>query len=427
MKDNDLLGQLQSALSYPKYGKFDRKNIQILTAKQRELLPNDPGGRRVLGVAGSGKTIVVVNKAVEAARENKKVLVVCFNIMMATLIKEAIYRLARIYGPNVHRNIEVAHYHRIFNTDAKHPNNLGDSLIEADSFYINRYMEEPVDVLLIDEGQDFKREWVENLQRLCAPDYHFMFFEDDRQDIYLHAQSRRKLVLPGVSGRPNLLNRTHRIPSEIAELANRLAEWANISNESGPIDIGQARPQRLFVSTKWFNGDCATGLEALLSDIEFMWNKGSFGAPADTAILVCTVEAGRQLYELLLKSPIAVQTNFERHEQYEELQRLFADDTTDRFVRELHAVRRGYKVEFRMRTDKLKISTIHSFKGWELDRILVFFDPNEHQTKVASSLLYTAITRTQNSLTVYNSYPPFFEFGQIAINERLAEEWQSPK
>jgi len=129
MKDNDLLGQLQSALSYPKYGKFDRKNIQILTAKQRELLPNDPGGRRVLGVAGSGKTIVVVNKAVEAARENKKVLVVCFNIMMATLIKEAIYRLARIYGPNVHRNIEVAHYID-FSILTHASKQSGDSLIE---------------------------------------------------------------------------------------------------------------------------------------------------------------------------------------------------------------------------------------------------------------------------------------------------------
>jgi superfamily I DNA/RNA helicase len=45
-------------------------------------------------------------------------------------------------------------------------------------------MKEPVDVLLIDEGQDFERSWIEKLQSIGFASYHLMFCEDDRQNIY---------------------------------------------------------------------------------------------------------------------------------------------------------------------------------------------------------------------------------------------------
>ncbi len=87
-----------------------------------------------------------------------------------------------------------------------------------------------------------------------------------------------------------------------------------------------------------------------------------------------------------------------------------------------------------MQGGRIKVCTIHSFKGWELSNILVLFNPAEPQKGVktiasseeegsedAIALLYTAITRSQENLTVYNSYELLFEFGKKAIKKGYAE------
>ncbi|MGB7441646.1 MAG: UvrD-helicase domain-containing protein, partial [Coleofasciculaceae cyanobacterium] len=115
MQEIGLADRLANALAYPKHGSTD---IQTLLApfnkKQKDLLPNESGSRRVFGAAGSGKTFVLVHKAVNAARDGKKVLLVCFNITMANYLRDLVTRLARHYGLHYHRNIEVGHFHRFF-------------------------------------------------------------------------------------------------------------------------------------------------------------------------------------------------------------------------------------------------------------------------------------------------------------------------
>ena len=66
-----------------------------------------------------------------------------------------------------------------------------------------------------------------------------------------------------------------------------------------------------------------------------------------------------------------------------------------KLIKKQEALRRGYKCGFWMQTGKIKVSTIHSFKGWELSNILVLFAPVKPQEGDKISLLYTAITRSQ--------------------------------
>jgi hypothetical protein len=117
MARDGLAERIRNALSFPDHGQTALPNLLVkFTPKQRALLPNSEGRRRVFGVAGSGKTIIVAHKAAAAAREGKNVLVVCYNITMANYLKDLTRRLARHYGPHVHRRIQIGHYHRWFPT-----------------------------------------------------------------------------------------------------------------------------------------------------------------------------------------------------------------------------------------------------------------------------------------------------------------------
>ncbi|WP_222117118.1 hypothetical protein, partial [Campylobacter coli] len=64
----------------PKKHKKENGRYINLTQQQKRLIEHIPNSwRRVKGVAGSGKTLVIAQKAVNIAIANKKALIICFN------------------------------------------------------------------------------------------------------------------------------------------------------------------------------------------------------------------------------------------------------------------------------------------------------------------------------------------------------------
>ncbi|UXZ08814.1 hypothetical protein F1B95_08640 [Clostridium perfringens] len=51
-------------------------------------------------------------------------------------------------------------------------------------------------------------------------------------------------------------------------------------------------------------------------------------------------------------------------------------------------------------SENLKISTIHSFKGWEIDTLVLILDENTDEN-LNEELIYTAITRCKKNLIIY--------------------------
>jgi ATP-dependent exoDNAse (exonuclease V) alpha subunit len=89
------------------------------------------------------------------------------------------------------------------------------------------------------------------------------------------------------------------------------------------------------------------------------------------------------------------------------------------FNEEIKKLRRARKMAFRMQQGSLKVCTIHSFKGWELKRVIVFFRPETKQLEAMVPLLYTAITRSQEELIVYNMEESLNTFGNLAHEKQL--------
>lgn len=440
MKTSGFAGRLRNALGYPEHGNYELKHLLIaFSDKQKDLLDNTLGtARRVLGVAGSGKTLVVVQKAVDSARAGHTILLVCFNITMATHLHELCTRLARHFDRNLNRKIEVGHYHRFFKMNGEPRNEQ-----EAGGFYTKG----GYNVLLIDEGQDFQRDWIQRLQNVCKPPYHFFFAEDERQDIYRAAQLRGRQV-PGVIGRPNTLISSYRLPHQIVLLVNRFAEAMQLEQEQLPIDDGQltlpgfvdkSGNERRLGHIVYASGTKRQMLDALRSDLHHAWNSGSFDALADNAILVASVADGWDVNEITEQLEIPTRRTFESREEYARLSGSNEDTNSD--VDDMHffspyidykvndavwAIRRAYKVAFRMRTGSLKLATIHSFKGWELKRIYVFFDPKAGQGESRHHLLYTAMTRCQHELCIYDCTNDYQDFFSQAIYEKLVEPRRPP-
>ena len=67
-------------------------------------------------------------------------------------------------------------------------------------------------------------------------------------------------------------------------------------------------------------------------------------------------------------------------------------------------IRKGKKRQFRMNPGTIKLSTIHSFKGWEIKNLFLIIenDPDDFNDYISAELIYTAITRTRNNLFIIN-------------------------
>jgi len=74
--------------------------------------------------------------------------------------------------------------------------------------------------------------------------------------------------------------------------------------------------------------------------------------------------------------------------------------------------RRFRKRTFAADDTRLKVSTIHSFKGWELSTVLLI-TPTDDQFWEAQApyLFYVAMTRTQQNLIVFNRHPAYRAYG----------------
>jgi len=141
----------------------------------------------VQGPAGSGKTFIAFNKAIEFAENGLKVLYICFNKTLATELR---YLYKKLNFPREFE-IEFTNFHfwalRIAEQNPTYKKEKG-----SDDFF-NTYIpnkakevisEPTYDAIIIDEGQDFRENWTELLNKTLKKDGRFLFFMDENQDIF---------------------------------------------------------------------------------------------------------------------------------------------------------------------------------------------------------------------------------------------------
>jgi hypothetical protein len=214
----------------------DRADIIRLTEEQFVLLDFLSRKRRlaISGGAGTGKTMLALEKAQRLAEEGFRTLLTCYNRPLSD------YLAQRVSGVE---NLTVMNFHQLcydFASRADCPvlepegetpppeyfeKELPSALMRA----LECLTEERFDAVIVDEGQDFAEDWWVALQlALSDPDYGILYvFFDDNQRVY----SRVSNLPESLDIYP--LTRNLRNTKEIHRLAKRYYEGGELKGE-GP-------------------------------------------------------------------------------------------------------------------------------------------------------------------------------------------------
>ncbi len=185
------------------------------------------------------------------------------------------------------------------------------------------------------------------------------------------------------------LTTTFRLPKRIAIMANEFSESFDLDHELKVARFVQY-PQLLFIDhIVWINIDENKKFEWIYKAFETLKKEGE--SASDMVILLPNHKIGQECVNYFESKSIKVN-------------HIFENASESRF--HIH------KKAFWMGDSRLKMSTIHSFKGWELMNIIIFLPSKTPESnKKLDSILYTALTRSRKNLVIFNSNERYKEFG----------------
>jgi hypothetical protein len=393
------------------------------TKEQQELIRSEVRPRRkIKGVAGSGKTLVLAKRAVNAhIRTGSKVLILTYNLSLKNYIHDRISDVRENFYWN---NFYITNYHNFFKTQA---NNYNLEIHSLNAWQDTTFFEgvknqiRKFDVVLIDEIQDYQQEWLDIIATyFMHDDTEWIVFGDDKQDIY-----QRKLVVRNIPGAWNKsLDNSFRFTGAIANIAIKFQK--KYFDEIYELDDIKTMSQLDFetrtIEYHFFNSFTTEKLfEAVYSVLE----KNRIHS-SDAGILCSKVEILRAIDFLIrnVKNENTA-TTFESQEEFDTIKNDEAKKLIDNGVAEpevkykinkvmhdrLEDIRKIKKNHFWMKTGTVKLSTVHSFKGWEIDTLFLFIE-NEDDGFTNAELIYTGLTRARKNLIVFNlgnkKYDNFF-------------------
>ena len=393
----------------PPFHALEQGRKFALTPKQREFAAPQPGHRRIRGVAGSGKTLILAERAARLASEGKSVLVVTFNITLWHYIHDMVARAPHSFD---WERINFTHFHgfcgMLFNRFERswpQEGEAGDGYFRetvpkaahalVDEARQNGASLPVYDAILIDEGQDFSLEWYRLLCRFLGERNELLLVCDQRQNVYGCELGWLEEGMKGTSfrGRWGELKTVFRLPPLIADATQQFCRSFDL-NEGVKADSNQQGDlfQPHLVWRNMVDGQA----------IELMWQtfqqlQASGVSPSDVVFLLLGKRLGLQAVEYFTRRGIEVNHVFDPEEGGN-----------------------SHKRSFWLGDGRLKMCTVESFKGWEIRNVVLLIpertvrDPGR-----LDALVYTAMTRSRENLIVLNGSARYANFG-----ETLPGAWQ---
>lgn len=415
------------------------------TKEQQELIRSEIRPRRkIKGPAGSGKTLVLAKRAVNAhIRTGGKVLILTFNLSLKNYIHD---RISDVREEFYWHNFYITNYHQFFKAQANNCNleihSLGawqdTSFFEGVKNQIQKF-----DVILIDEIQDYRQEWIDIISKyFMHEETEWVVFGDEKQNIYERALDENNEIIVRQNPAPwnKTLNKTSaskpsfRMSNYIYSIALRFQ--INFFEQKYNLDFDRA-------FSKTFKDNLQLALDFQERTIEYYYfntfttqklfekvysvlAKNKIHS-SDSGILCSKVEILRAIdFSIRTLKNEKTATTFESQEEFdiiksEETKKLIDQgileaDIKSHIVKAMHDkledLRKIRKNHFWMKTGTVKLSTVHSFKGWEIDTLFLFIE-NEEDEFTNAELIYTGLTRARSNLIVFNlgnkRYDDFFK------------------
>lgn len=399
LNDSDWFAKFDNWIMPPLHKIEDGIKLSFNNKQKRYTDPKPNTRQKLAGVAGSGKTLVLAMRAATLASQGKKVLILCYNITLKHYIKKQINKAPREFNP---KNIHVMHFHGFIKRysskfEMQYPfvGNDEENLKQWEQNVIQHRKNVKdyfsYDAILIDEGQDFNEEWYKFICDFLNDNQEIVYAVDEKQNIY-----KKNLNWVG-KGRWGILNQGYRLPKEKIKIINNFSKLyiENINDKEDNPDIEPPDDNQLSLlpsagQSYWNDLNFfSESKEKILQSINYLIDKLSMKI-SDIVILVDTHKEGIEIRNFLSES----------FQNKIKIMDIFTSDKSDN--------RKYKKYKFRINSPYLKMSTIHSFKGWEARNVIILIPEKqniEHQ-------IYTSLTRVQENLIVFNLNKKYQDFGE---------------
>ena len=332
----------------------EEQRLIELTADQMRVLQFIQGHRRALieGCAGSGKTMLALEKARQLAGQGFRTLLLCFNAPLADFLKQ-----------HVPEEVDVFHFHglckqlskeagigyRSFTTEEEYykkvlPEILLDSISELGPQY---------DAVIVDEGQDFLDSWWDTLFFLMNDQENGILyvFYDSNQNIYRRSASLTNLMAVA----PFTLWENCRNTYAIHDVVRQFHHTPDSVTCRGP--QGRA-PEMYFYAESYQQEQCVQKALQRLAGEE----------KVDT----------NQIVLLTTRSP--EKTPFQPNKCLGNFQLVEAMDSTSR-------------------SNAIRLFSVHRFKGLE-SRVIILTGLEDNDASWLNPLLYVACSRARTHLII---------------------------
>lgn len=399
-----------------------------LSPRQKKIVKSLNKRLRVKGVAGCGKTQVVAYRAVEQhIRTGERVLIITFNITLIQYIRMRINQVPADFSPNM---FEISNYHQFFKSKANQYSNKAIQLKDFDNpDYFKPYRDKikKYKSIIIDEVQDFNESWLKSIiTYFLSEGGSVSLFGDGEQNIYGRELEEDTRMPPihdcGFSGRWNEMSEriSMRILNpNIALLCSYFLKSFLLN--TFPVNIDNGILFEKYYIHYWNLKD-STSPDTLASNIRWIISEYKLNI-SDVVVLAESIKLLRDIEASYVDSTkLGTMINFETAAQYKDVINM---KQPKEFVRKtIKDIRRAAKTHFTTLCDDIKMSTIHSFKGWESktiililqSKIIVDEEIEQHEIREvvnSPALVYTALSRAKCNLFILNlgnmNYHSFFE------------------
>ncbi|HEY9690688.1 MAG TPA: 3'-5' exonuclease [Oculatellaceae cyanobacterium] len=385
--------------------------IKIMDLQQEQLARSLGDGHRVIhGVAGSGKTLILVYRCQYLAEQySKPILCLCFNVSLASKLR---YALAE---KNLTSTVKVRHFHGWCVDILKaHQLALPDSRALRGEAFVEDLVHRVIQgfdtgviapgqygAVIIDEGHDFKPEWLKLTTQMVDPETNsLLVLYDDAQSIYEKKQRQNfsfKSVGIQAQGRTTIFKLNYRNTAEVLTLAYEFARVVLAPPEETeddtpvliqPQSAGRRGKKPELIRLPSFMQE----VRYLNERVQQLHERGT--AWNDMAIIYRTKFMGERIKEQFYRAQIPVE-----------------------WVNATSSSR-----TYQPADNSIKLITMHSSKGLEFPVVFIpglGYLPNmSENADDEARLLYVAMTRAIEQLVItYHQQSKFTEKLQLALNQ----------
>jgi hypothetical protein len=364
--------------------------LQIMDLQQEQLARSLGDGHRIIhGVAGSGKTMILGFRCQHLAQLNKPILVLCFNVSLAAKLRDMIQKPGKV------SRIKVRHFHgwcmdllKKYNIPKPDPREYqGESYIEElVNLVINAVDAKLIpsgiyDAVMLDEGHDFKPEWLKLIAQMVNPETNsLLVLYDDAQNLYGSKRNKFSFKSVGIQaqGRSTILKLNYRNTEQVLGVAYEFAKEVMIPTTGDddqvilvePASAGRQGPMPDLIKLSSFQQE----VDYLAQRVQQLHERGT--PWNEIAIIYRSYFMGNCIFQDFQKMHIPIEW-------------VNANNNS-----------RNYNPA----QESIKLITMHSSKGLEFPIVLIpglGYMPNENQELGEEArLIYVAMTRAMEQLII---------------------------